>query len=115
MNKLPVEINSEMKIFGFSLTVLLFAATGMFIGSQTKTWIYAPLETPWIIFNIVVWLYLGLPSPINRGKRIFSSVLLYITRDDNTYESIPIPQTVTEIKPLTEKKTLNTDITEEDE
>ena len=112
MNKLPIEINSEMKIFGFSLTVLLFAAFGMYIGSQTKACVYSPFETPWIIFNIIVWLYLGLPSPINRGKRIFSSVILYLTRDDYTYESIPIPRPVSEIAPLTEKKNLNTDIVE---
>lgn len=91
-NKLPIEINSEMKIFGVSLTVLLFAAFGMFIGTQTKTVVYAPLQTPWIIFNIVVWLFLGLPSPINRGKRIFSSIILYLTRDDKTYISIPRPE-----------------------
>lgn len=103
MNKLPVEINSEMKLFGVSLTVLLFAALGMFIGSQTKEWVYAPLQTPWIIFNIVVWLFLGLPSPINRGKRMFASVILYFTRDDKTYESIPMPKTATEIEPLKEK------------
>lgn len=104
MNKLPIEINSEMKIFGVSLTVLLFAAAGMFIGSQTKEWIYAPLQTPWIIFNVIVWLFLGLPSPINRGKRMFSSLILYLTRDDRTYESIPMPRNITEIEPLKERK-----------
>jgi hypothetical protein len=104
MNKLPVEINSEMKIFGVSLTVLLFAAAGMFIGSQTKGWIYAPLQTPWIIFNILVWFLLGLPSPINRGKRLISSVYLYLSRDDKTYTSIPIPRKITDIEPLRERK-----------
>lgn len=108
MNKLPVEINSEMKIFGFSLTVLLFAAVGMFIGTQTKAWIYMPLQTPWIIFNIVVWLFLGLPSPINRGKRLFSSIVLYLTRDDRTYESIPVPTEITKRRVLQERKTLKT-------
>lgn len=112
-NKLPVEINSEMKIFGISLTVLLFAAVGMFFATQTKTWIYAPLQTPWIIFNIVVWLFLGLPSPINRGKRMFSSVILYLTRDDKTYVSIPIPRKITDLEPLKERKFLNSDYSNE--
>lgn len=109
MNKLPVEINSEMKIFGVSLTVLLFAAAGMFIGTQTKEWIYAPLQTPWIIFNTLVWLLLGLPSPINRGKRLISSVFLYVSRDDKTYTSIPIPRKTTEIEPLRERKVVYAD------
>ena len=100
MNKLPVEINSEMKIFGFSLTVILYAAVGMFFGSQTKEWIYAPLQKPWIIFNIIIWLFLGLPSPINKGKRVFSSLIIYLTRDDKTYESIPNPRSIDEREQL---------------
>ena len=111
-NKLPIEINSEMKIFGFSLTVLLYAAIGLFIGTQTKDWIYAPIQTPWIFFNIVVFLFLGLPSPVNKGKRISTSISLYLTRDDTTYVSIPMPRKATEIKALEERKGLLTEINE---
>lgn len=110
MNKLPIEINSEMKIFGFSLSILVFAAVGMFFGTQTKNWIYAPLQTPWIIFNTVVWLFLGLPSPVNRGKKIFTSIVLFLTRDDKTYISIPAPIDVTELEVLKENKELNEEI-----
>lgn len=88
----PMEINSELKLKGTIPVTLIVAAFGMFFLAQRFSWmIFEPLRVPWYIYNVVVAIIMSIKGIKNGEKRLFQSILLYLSRDTNSYAPIKNP------------------------
>lgn len=90
---IPSEIDDEIKLIGFITinTVLVFAIF-LYLGFLLKDNIYPPLQLPFLIYNSLVSVALTFKSRINGQKRIYQSVLIYLTRNNNLYVPIENPK-----------------------
>lgn len=95
---LPTEIHSEMQVKGFPLAIILSGLAFFFVSQRMENFIYTPLQIAWQIYNACVGIILFLPSSRNKGKRMISSILLFLTRDDSTYKPIPNPKEYSEMR-----------------
>lgn len=69
------------------LIVIGVAITGYVLTEQAHM-VVSPLRIPFNIFNVIVAIYLILPSPWNKGKKNWQSIQYAFTRDKYTYHSI---------------------------
>ncbi len=99
---LPTEISADLKTstpFGsISIKVIITGFIVMFFAQKLDTYIYEPLVPLWYVFNILVGVYMIFPSGTNIGKTNAGALLLYFTREKNTYYSIDNPKSYEEMK-----------------
>ena len=99
---LPTEISADLKAstpFGsISIRIIMAGFIVLFFSQKLDPYIYEPLIPFWYAFNILVAVYMILPSGTNIGKTNAGALLLYFTRDKNTYYSIDNPKTYDEMK-----------------
>ena len=97
--KLPMELKAEMKMKGIiPLTVIIAAVLMFFLAQRFEDVVYEPLRIPWYIYNIAIGFVMCIKTKRNGEKRIIQSILLFLTRDKNTYKPIDNPDDYSEMR-----------------
>ena len=83
------EIRSQTKVgawiyaFDFMFLVLYALTAYLF-----KSFVNEHLIIPYVIFNAVMALILTSPSRLNRRRRMYQSVFIFLSRDDTLFRPI---------------------------
>lgn len=92
--QMVTEIQPEVKILKFlNIKNLGFTAVGAVLGYVLSGAVYSDLALPFVIFNALVGFVLSLPSPFNKGKCVYQSVMFFIKgfkKKKITYKSIDV-------------------------
>lgn len=90
--KLPVEITAETRMKGVvPITFIIVIALMLFLAQRFEGLVFEPLKYAWYIYNIAIGFVLCIKTQRNGEKRIVQSILLFLTKDRNTYMPIDNP------------------------
>lgn len=94
---MPQEIKSETKVmlWMYALDFFFLIAYGI-ITSILANVVHQMLQIPFWIFSIAMGVLLTLPSPINKKRRMYQTVIIYLKRNRNVYR--PTKVTYTTVK-----------------
>ena len=90
--RLPMELKAEMKMKGIvPLSAIIAIVIMFFLAQRFEGAVYEPLKIPWYIYNVAVGFIMCIKTNRNGEKRLIQSILLFLTRDKNTYAPIDNP------------------------
>ena len=85
----PEEINSESKVglwvYAFDF---FFILTYIIVSYLIRDMVVRKFKILYAIFTLVCAIALTIPSPFNKKRRIFQSLLIFIHKDRNVYHPI---------------------------
>lgn len=53
-----------------------------------KTLVARPFQIPFMIYSVICAILLTIPSPFNRKRRMYQSILIYLKRDQTIYHPV---------------------------
>lgn len=87
--KFAREIRGETKVTGFiNVTDFFFLIFYMLIIYSLRTYVHSEFRILYYIFSVICAITLTMPSPINHGRRMYQTLLLYIQRDESRYRPV---------------------------
>ncbi len=91
---MPQEIKSETKVMLWMYALdFFFLIAYMILTSLLANVVHQALQIPFWIFSIIMAVLLTLPSPINKKRRIYQTVIIYLKRDRCVYRPTKIAYT----------------------
>ena len=85
----PKEINSESHIFLWLFAFdFFFILVYIMVSLMLKNLVATKFQVPFMIFSIICAITLTLPSPYNKKRRIYQTILIYCNRDGSVYHQI---------------------------
>lgn len=85
--KSPTKVNRWLYLFDLIFIIVYNVAFGCF-----KNIIHPSFKVPYYIFTGICSVILTMPSPYNPQKRIFQSLIFYLTRNRVMYYPIDYPK-----------------------
>lgn len=83
------EIRGETKVTGFiNATDFFFLIFYSIISYSLREYVHTDYRILYYIFSVICALTLTMPSPINHGRRMYQSLLLFIQRDECRYRPV---------------------------
>lgn len=80
------------------ITLLITLAIMLFVAQRFEGFVFTPFKYVWYGWNLIVGFIMCVKSQKNGDKRMIQSIMLFLSRDKNTYKPIDNPKSYTEIE-----------------
>lgn len=85
----PEEIKSESHVALWMYALdFFFILIFLYVTYMLRTMVAAPFRIPYMFFSGICAVVFTLPSPFNKKRRIFQSLLIYLKKDNSVYHPI---------------------------
>lgn len=87
---IPTELDVKMATSRFPITFMDFGIIilAFLLAFGIRVIVYPPLQIPFIVFVIITTAILVLDSPDNKGKKVYSSIILAFKKEKNTFSRL---------------------------
>lgn len=89
---IPQDLRSKPMIFrnlGLGeFLIILFVGLLAYLMAAQLHWVLSSLTAPFVIYSILVAIIFLMPSPWNKGKKMYQSFYYTITKDRNVYARV---------------------------